>query len=652
MPLADLLKDARLAPSEALLTDADRLGLSRRFVRELVGDFVRRRVRRLVALNPTNADPARRDDITPAATPVLAGIIAGEIPRAHAAAMEMWRRVSADAAHLPLDAATLRRRGTGRARDSAVQERKRLVWSITYQAAAVDITLTDTASVGGAAVGTERLHYLCDRRLRVVERMLYDVGRAGPRAWSRRQIDANPGGPWRDGYERLFEYPRLPPSLFVTACQPSSAGGRCQGPMRDWWLSPGDTHVKTLISPNPPSRSSWTRHAEYELDFQPSGGADPVAALRRLFQPSADFLGRNLLFCDHTIHALHLEALVFAMTKRGRGSAWLANEVAAHDGRWLRIHYQFNNPEQFLAGSREPQFFIHTAVREADLQVGDHLIVYSHPAYEKATVSGVWRLENALVVQTVPELKLQGHGSFLRNRNGMWEDMIGLFNAELKRRRADVAGLARVTGFGANTVTVDTTEFLSRGIDVDIVSDDPGEAVLAAGRHIVSIAGRTVRYDGPGVTASTRHRLRRARSRFFDIGLESVDGQLFRLVRRVPPSQSAYAGIHQRADWFLCWVATEAEEAIRADGPRAAFVKNQQLIDYTRESLRGTMQTIGWFPLWRPALKDKAPVRQDGRIVATDPVVVKPEQVAGWTWFLDPDPAKRDQVPVIRPKEF
>jgi hypothetical protein len=637
MALADLLKDSRLTPPTR---DDD--------LRRLTADFVRRRVRRLVELNPADADPARPGDITSAATRALADIIAGELSKVQAASAEILRRVAADPAHLPLDPATVRKRGTKRPPlplKSALANRRRLVRCIVYQAAAADITLADPG-------GLDRLHRLCDRRLHIVERMLYDVGRVAGRAWGRGQIEAHRGGPWLDGYERLFEYPRVPRSVFLSACRPDQFG-RCTAPMQAWGAPSGDLYLEAAIQSNPGTRASWTRQ-EYELDYAPAGGLDAVAAIQKLFQPSPDYLARNLMYCDHTIHALHLEALVFAMTKRGRGTAWLADEAAAQGPRWLRIHVPLNSDraERFLGSDKEPLFFEHATVRQADLQVGDHLIVYNHPAYAKATVGGVWKLENAVVVQTSPALLMQGHGSPLRTQGGMWDEMISLFTAELDQRRADVEGLARVLSFGSGTLTVDTAKFLMPGIHVDIVSDDPGEAVLAADRQITAVTGRVIRYSGASASAPTRHRLRRARTKKFDADYEAIDGLSFLLVRRVAAAASQYDAASQKADWFLAWKGDAADEAIRKDAARAAFVKAQHLIDYTQERDGGTTRTIGWFPLWRPSRKGGGPLRRDGKIVRIEPVKVEQRQVAGWTWFFDPDPARRDLVPVVRPREL
>lgn len=638
MALADLLKDPRLKPQSA---DAD--------VVTLTPDFLRRRVRRLVELNPADGDPAKAGDITSAATRSLADLIANEMPLVHAASEEMLRRVAKDPAHLTLDPATLRKRGTVRPPSllpPPQPTRRRLLRSIVYQAAAFDITLVKEP-------GFSRLHRICDRRLRIVERMIYDVGRVETRGWTRASIEANRGGPWRDGFERLFEYPRLPAFAFLGACRPNTFG-ICSPPMNTWGHPAGDAFLHSAIRTNRPTEKSWKRD-EYRLDYVSDGGKNPVEAVQGMFEASADYQSRNLLYCDHTIHALHLEALVFSRTKRGEGSAWLEKEVTTQGKGWLRLFVPFGSKGdngRFLAGAADPFLFEHVTVRESDLQVGDHVIVYNHPAYANATLSGVWRLENAVVVQTSPRLLLQGHGSRLLTKPQMWEEMIGLFNQELTLRRADIERLARVRSFGTNTVTVDSALRVKVRMSVDIVSDDAAETVLAAQRVVTFVNGRVVGYDGASVSATTPHRLRLARTRLFENKYEGIDPGGYKLARRASPQASEFDAANQRADWFLAWVADAGEEAIRRDAARAAFVKASQLIEYTRERQHGKDVTVGWFPLWRASRAGAGPLRRDGKIVRTEPIVVDTRQIAGWTFFFDPDPARRDRVPVVRPKEL
>jgi hypothetical protein len=637
MPIADLLRDDRLLPAAL-----------RGELRELTRDFILRRVRALVDLNPGDRDPAKRDDITAAATTAIRDLLLAELPRVAAAEATIWSRVSADPKHLSLDPRVIRKHVSGQPPAIGARAmRRRLVRSIVYQAAARQITLADPGNV-------ELLHKICDRRLRIVERMLYDVGRADVRAWK----STAAAGPWTDGLERMFEYPRVPKSIFVRACNPDDKRfGYCRPPMADWRRPIGGDD---LIGPNrssPAAAGSWKANEEDPYSFEYTRAAasapDPVAAVDLVFTPSTDYLRRNLFFCDQVIHSLHLEALTFAESKRRASGdhTWLEDEVKRNGPGWLRLYYQFGDPANYLGGDHEKAswYFESLQVRQADLQVGDHLVVYNHPAYTHTTLHGVWRLENAVVVQTLPELLMQGHGSYVFGIGGAQRAMAQLFNTELEARRADVEPLAAVRSDGPNRVTVDTVGRLRVGMAIDIVHATSG-AVLAGQRTIVALnpSTRVVTYDGPDVKATTAHRLQRMRTLSF--GCEAIEADGLMLLRRVPAAASSYAGIHQRADWYVAWFADDKEKQLRLDPARAAFAKEHQLVDYAELDSGTGKSVLGFFPLWRPTLKGGQPSRVGGKIVNTEPVVLGPRNIATWTWFFDPDPAKRDLVPVIRPR--
>ena len=147
-----------------------------------------------------------------------------------------------------------------------------------------------------------------------------------------------------------------------------------------------------------------------------------------------------------------------------------------------------------------------------------------------------------MVVQTFPELLMQGHGSAVLNQGAMWKAMIGPVRDELTEHRAPCDGLARIERFGPNTLVVNQSQFLGRGCAWTSSGTMPSEAVLAADRQIVSVSGRTVRYSGASVSspapspaaARPRNALRRSEG--------SDRRQPFRLVRRTPPATSQYDG--------------------------------------------------------------------------------------------------------------
>jgi hypothetical protein len=628
-------------------------------------DFVARRVRALIDGDASLADPAKPGDITKTATPTVATRLIAEVPRVRAAFTEIWKRVTADVAknlHVPIDKPTIRKRVSNRPPVAAGAMRRRLVLSIVFQAAAPDMTLADAANV-------ERLHRICDRRLRLVERMLYEVGHHSDRAWSTKQVSTHAGGPWTDGVERAFDYPRVPRAFFEATCQPD-ANDVCQAPMDKWKLG-DDYNLVGPVQTNPATITLWKHNATdaYRLDYTAAVAGKPkgVEAINGLFAVSTDYLSRNLLYCDHTIHALHLEALVFAESKRRAAgdTAWLDGLVASKGPGWLCIFHPLVSPGglqpdggKYLVGSGEPSFFEHVSVRANDLQVGDHLIIYNHPAYEFTTFHGAWRLENAVVVQTVPDLLLQGHGTGLMTMNDAKAAMLKYFRTALENCRAALRPLAAVSGPGptGGAVKVSTTARLKRGMVVDFVEAGT-EALVAPGRTITAIDGRkgVVTYSGASVTLTNKHVLRRHhvtqfKGKFEGLQLESAtsDTVIF-LMRRVDPTASTYAPGFLDADWYVTWLGQDRDEAVRKDSVRAAFVKKQHFVDYTVETDGTNTRTVGWFPLYEPVLKGKSPVMKAGKIAAIQPVTVGPDNIAAWTWFADPNAATA-LVPVIRPK--
>lgn len=559
------------------------------------GGYIVLRVKHLRAASP---DPANIPD---AEVPSLRSKLTSELALADAAYVTILKRVNADAAANKLlrladvDARVHRRYlKQGLIPGTLQAMRQRLVRFIVWWAAANDPRLLAAAKI-------EDLHLLVDRRLRMAERMLYDVGRVEgwERAWQARAIRANPAAAWEDGWNRMFEYPRLPQKVssggngqhvFMGVCNPDPAvptARRCRtASMSDWFVRGPEhlllvkqTRLNAVAAPSwqrPPNDNPYT----FFLKHAPPPKADPALAIERLFIPSKDFRARNLLFCDHVIHILHLEALLFSKKKRSPSISFLTDLVNVNSPGWVRIHYGFQDQKgpSFLAGDRDTTFFQFLRVRQGELQIGDHLIVYNHPAYDKATVGGVWKLENAVVVQVYPGLILQGHGTNPSTLATMKQQMIFLFNRELERLRQRV--LNHMATGSPNTT-------------IDFVGDRQGE-----------------------------------------------------LVQRRQPAASLYTSANRRADWWLRWKhdPDKDEPAIAISPARRDLAKRTHKIEYDA--------THGYFPLWEPFMKkDKSPVTNaNGKITRIQPVKVSADMVAAWTWFLPENPADRDKVAVIRPK--
>jgi hypothetical protein len=647
--LRDLLKDRDIISAS--------LGREERLFAE---NFVARRVRLLIDANPSFNNPARPGDLTDIATKGVGFALVKEIPLVRSALAAIQTRVKADAnngVHLPVDSSATKRVRDKPPAGNAASTRQRLLLSIVYQATAWDIRFAEPSNL-------ERLHKVCDRRLRLVERMLYEVGRSADRAWGNKPPAA---GPWPDGLDRAFEYPRVPRRIFQATCQPDEKD-TCKAPMDSWHLGDDNTIVGPLQT-NPSTTARWRQGKDenYALEFTPQDPAKPKAvdAIAELFTRSPDFLKRNLMYCDHTIHALHLEALVFAESKRRAAgdTAWLDGVVATKPAGWLRLHHPLVSPGalqpsggKFLAGSGEPDFFHHLNVRPSELQVGDHLIVYNHPAYEHTTLHGAWRLENAVVVQTTPTLLVQGHGSPIMSIATAKAHMLKLFLGALESCRAALRPLAKVAAStGTNSVKVHSTSALRVDMSIDIIDRDT-EVSIAQRRRITKIdaRARTVEFNGAAVTATAKHGLRRAHLTQFAGKFDSVQlnapttsNDIF-LLRRVDPANSRFAAGSRDGDWHVAWVANDREEKIRVDPKRAEFVKKTHFIDYTRETDGTNTLTVGWFPLYEPVKRNGKPEMKDGKIVGVVPISIGADNIAAWTWFADPD-ANTANVPVVRP---
>ena len=213
----------------------------------------------------------------------------------------------------------------------------------------------------------------------------------------------------------MFEYPRLPAARpFTGLCKAPTGTTTCSatGQMSGWEKRVGG-QFKHDLQLNPTANPRWKRAREFFLK-QPG---DPMPAVRDLFTPSKRFDKRNFLMCDHVIDVLHLEALARVKSKRDSNTTWFKAITDVESDGWLRIIHpslvdDVPGGVAFLVGEREPRFFERKKIPVGEPEVGDHVIVYNHPAYDKVKEAvDVWRLENALVVATSPRLMLQGHGT-------------------------------------------------------------------------------------------------------------------------------------------------------------------------------------------------------------------------------------------------
>ena len=336
-------------------------------------------------------------------------------------------------------------------------------------------------------------------------------------------------------------------------------------------------------------------------------GASPSAAVSALFTPKTDRRQRNLFFCDQVLMSLHVEAFMLAERHTRGDDTWFDAQVSGKPPGWLRIDDPWRKNITFLGSEEETHFLEHKSIGIADLQIGDQLIVYNHPLFSTFLPDSEWQLENSLVVQVDPKLLVQGHGTQPKTLPGMIEHLIKQCNDRVDSARDTVEADALVTN----------------------PTEDPADLY-------------------PTIALGT-----------------PPGGPRCAAVRRVPPSQSAYAAGKRMADWWLWWRPLGNREGEydlytkpttdTAVQNRRDIVKQKQKIEVVREDPALAPNRSGfYFPLWEPNMQTSGqtttPVKNaQGKISGIHPVMVTVDMVSLESFYF-PTPFHRGVTTAIRPK--
>jgi hypothetical protein len=566
-------------------------------------DFLLRRARRALVANPSwkGSDP---DEVKDANAPALKTLLAGEVSAA-ATKVATLRTAMSDTTKTELlgidDASIDPPRAAAGKKPRFVERYDKTPKQLRGMAIVAGgwMTLAENPSITDAD-----LHTLVSRRLMVTERMLWYIGKPGrERPWKLS------GSKWSggDGWKRMFEYPRLPrEEPFDSTCAATGSNTVCDltGNMAGWFKGAQYVHRFQIGAA---AATNWTPHPsdQYVFFFDKSSSNNPADAVTKLFTAEEDLRRRNLLMCDQVIQCLHLESLLRVKSKRDGNSTWFGTLVNAEANGWLRVTNPWRPVPVFLVGKQEPRFFEVKKIQVPELQVGDHVIVFNHPAYDMAKdPDDVWRLENALVVSVSPRLLLQGHGTnplpFTSTREkpvrsggkklepSMRLNMLGLFNTKLKQ----LMDVAKAENLKTNPRTT--------------ISGLGSDAVLVQR----TVPGPHSGYDPNGFSATAT----------------------------------------VLARWWIQWDLDPGkdEATIEADSQWAKWVWTHQLVEL--------VGTKGYFPLWLPSLKRNGQPHRDsaGKIKLVKRVFVRQRMAPGWDWYYlknePPDDTARHRVSARRPK--
>lgn len=236
-----------------------------------------------------------------------------------------------------------------------------------------------------------------ERRLRVIERMRYNVSRH----LSDRDISRSGVNRVDKHTLRLFEYPDGSLNLKV--------GGKGE----DYW------EKKTGLPAD-------------EFFLKDSVKDKPVDAIKSLFKPpnsSQPFIkwwekieSRNINYCDRVIHSLHLESLAYYISRNTTDpNKYLKDIIDTHPAfvEKLGVYTGPKYPGAIASGLPRSRwetdlFFERLKVKFLDIIPGDHIILLNHPAYYGLS-KGAFGLENAIVTKIKGEIlplgfEVQGHG--------------------------------------------------------------------------------------------------------------------------------------------------------------------------------------------------------------------------------------------------
>lgn len=312
--------------------------------------------------------------------------------------------------------------------------------NIIWRAAAIErrVWVPAPGSLEPPGFSSAAMDELLDRRLRIVERLWYQINETVTRG-ALVPDSSKPHGAWLDGARvRMFEYPEFDASEELR----QEIGPQNIGPGKVWREEPGagtfvygesavrwNTRIRKDAAPSfsAPPPASWGN--DYGYAMEPASGAK---AIDDLFTHSEDWWDRSWIFCDEVLAALHLESLRFGKLRRLQDNDASFNSVlASHSKGWAGLRPVIGPPgsdPRLIADDdakqppapappTEPLLFSNGPVTH--LQLGDHVVFWNSIMYGLLS-NGAWSLENAVVVSLTSDwesndyadkLSVMGHGT-------------------------------------------------------------------------------------------------------------------------------------------------------------------------------------------------------------------------------------------------
>ncbi len=151
-------------------------------------------------------------------------------------------------------------------------------------------------------------------------------------------------------------------------------------------------------------------NSDYYFDLSPIGQSNPYEALVKLFKEWKDPHKRTLIHCDYLLSVLEFRAYA-ENVGISRFNQLVQTGALPLRLKWNGFTDLLRTPA-ISSATTAPLKEVEVSSKN-DLIVGDHVVFYNHESYDALIegVGGIWRLENAIVIDRVNgQLRYQGHG--------------------------------------------------------------------------------------------------------------------------------------------------------------------------------------------------------------------------------------------------
>ncbi len=178
----------------------------------------------------------------------------------------------------------------------------------------------------------------------------------------------------------------------------------------------------------------------YRFTLTTLGRRNPYTALVSLFNPQPVHK-KSLIHCDYFVTLVHYRSFADALTPsefNRRVQAGTIPMVLKWDG--------FDDIEASTATAAGTHLQMVIPTRRNDLVIGDHVYFFNHKAYDVLIqgVGGVWRLENAILVDRLRGVDyFLGHGSGYETEGGIKRKLLREYNNHVAQARQIIAATER-----------------------------------------------------------------------------------------------------------------------------------------------------------------------------------------------------------------